>query len=85
MKISPILRFLIKFLIHKSCHNFKSSNNAKIKLESLSQLEKRNTMMTKAFDEKVMFKIYDVILLLFMLFFRFKANFEKSRSRFPDA
>ena len=85
MSISSVSTFLVKFPVNKSCYNFRSSYDAEMKLGSLSQLEKRNTMTRKTFDENVMLKIYYAILLLFMLFFRFTANFEKSRSRFPDA
>ena len=67
MKISSISRFPDKFLINKSSHNFRSSNDAEIKLGSLSQLEKRNTM-AKTYEENAMLKIYDVILLILCCF-----------------
>ena len=67
MKISSISRFPDKFLINKSSHNFRSSNDAEIKLGSLSQLEKRNTL-AKTYEENAMLKIYDVILLILCCF-----------------
>ena len=51
-----------------------------MELGAVTELDKRNTVMSKNFDDDVMSAYCDIIA-----FFQFMANLQPSRSRIPDA
>ena len=72
--------FLVKFLINKNCHNWKTCHDIGIKLGPLSKLEKRNTMASKKFERDVISAIYG-----FIVFFRYMDYLEQPRGWVPEA
>ena len=58
--VFSISQFLVKSLIHKNCHNFRTCNDIGVKLRPLTKLEKRNT---KKIDADGMSANCDVIVI----------------------
>ena len=58
-----ILGFLVKSPLNKNCHSSATSNDINMKLRPLSQIEKRNTVISKKFDDEVISVKYDVIFI----------------------
>ena len=63
MGLFLISGFLVKSLINKNCHNFRTSNVIDMKLGPVTKLEKGNTMTLKNFEGDVVSANYDVIVL----------------------
>ena len=59
-------------LIKENCHNFRTSNYIDIKIEPVTKFGKRNTTMSKKFDDDVMSENCDVIFI-FAIYDRFRA------------
>lgn len=77
--LSSISGFLVKFLINKNCHNFRTSNNIDMKVGSPPKPEKRNTMTLKIFESDLILVNHDVIVI-FLTYSQFGASW-KSNSR----
>lgn len=72
-----IFGVLIKSSLNKNCHRWVTSNDIKMKLRPLSQIEKKNTMISNKFDDEVMSVKYDVIIT-------FPMNGRFAAAREPD-
>ena len=55
--------FQVKSLIKENCHNSKTSDVINMKLGPVTKLYKKNKTMSKNFDDEVMSKICDVIVI----------------------
>ena len=67
-------------LIKINCHNSWTSDDTDIKLELVTKLDKRNKTLSKNFDDDVMLKNCDVIVI-----FSIYGNLKQSGGQIPDA
>ena len=63
-----------------NCHNFRTSDDINVKLGPVTKPDKRNKTTSRQLDEASRQQI-----LTLLLYFKFMANLEQSRSRIPEA
>ena len=66
-------------IIEENCHNSRTSNDIDVKLGPVTKLEKKNTAISKKYDDGV---ISEFVTLL--SFFGFMANLQQFGSRSQD-
>ena len=59
-----ISRFLVKFLVSRNCHDYKTINDINIKLRPITKFDKRITTTSRKFDDVIISANYDVFVII---------------------